>query len=157
MSKLGLHCPFGHLKHMLWSKERLGVKLTIWLPTTKSRESTQIPCMQAACNIPLENFQRGLQFCLRPHCNQRSARKVMGPQSRESPSLGTKCHLDVGPVEGRIKYYKGEGGGFPQVWVVVNLVSPNCPWIVLTTKVFQLCINNLVLVLCRFVWIVEAC
>jgi len=22
-------------------------------------------------------------------------------------------------------YYKGEGGGFPQVWVVLNFVSPN--------------------------------
>jgi hypothetical protein len=24
-------------------------------------------------------------------------------------------------------YYKGEGDDFPQVWVVVNLVSPNLP------------------------------
>jgi hypothetical protein len=29
MSKMGSHDPFGHLKHKLWSKERLGVKLTI--------------------------------------------------------------------------------------------------------------------------------
>jgi len=29
--------------------------------------------------------------------------------------LGTKCHLDVGLVERHIIYYKGEGGGFPQV------------------------------------------
>ncbi len=41
--------------------------------------------------------------------------------------LGQKCHLDVG-LMGRHKiYYKGEGGGFPQVQVVVNLVSPNLP------------------------------
>jgi hypothetical protein len=26
MSKMGSHDPFGHLKHMLWSKEELGVK-----------------------------------------------------------------------------------------------------------------------------------
>ncbi len=38
-------------------------------------------------------------------------------------SLGTKCHLDVGLVESHKVYYKREGGGFPQVWVVVNLVS----------------------------------
>jgi hypothetical protein len=37
--------------------------------------------------------------------------------------LGTKCHLDVAPMERHIKYYKGEGGGFPQVRVVVNLMS----------------------------------
>jgi hypothetical protein len=27
MSKMGLHDPFGYLKHKLWPKERLGVKL----------------------------------------------------------------------------------------------------------------------------------
>jgi hypothetical protein len=30
-------------------------------------------------------------------------------------SLGTKGHLDVAPMERRREYYKGEGGGFPQV------------------------------------------
>ncbi len=59
----------------------------------------------------------------------------------EAPSLGisrlplwspeTKCHLDVAFVERHKVYYKGEGGGFPQVWVMVSLVSPNlhvaCP------------------------------
>jgi hypothetical protein len=32
--------PFGHLKHKLWPKKRLGVKFALWLSTTKSREST---------------------------------------------------------------------------------------------------------------------
>jgi hypothetical protein len=31
---MGSHHPFGHLKHKLWSKEKLRIKLTIWLPTT---------------------------------------------------------------------------------------------------------------------------
>ncbi len=35
----------------------------------------------------------------------------------------TKCHLDVNLVERHKIYYKGEGGGFPQVRAVVNLVS----------------------------------
>ncbi len=52
---------------------------------------------------------------------------------------------------------RGEGGGFPQVRAVVNLMSSSCPWLVLAPKVLQLCINHLVLVLCRFVWVVEAC
>jgi hypothetical protein len=53
------------------------------------------------------------------------------------PSLGilglplgspeTKCHLDVALVERHRVYYKGEGGGFPQVRAVVSLVSPNLP------------------------------
>ncbi len=37
----------------------------------------------------------------------------------------TKSHFDVGLVERHKVYYKGEGGGFPQVWAVVSLVSPN--------------------------------
>jgi len=35
---------------------------------------------------------------------------------------GKKSHLDVGSVAINIVYYKGEGGGFPQVRAVVSLV-----------------------------------
>jgi hypothetical protein len=46
-------------------------------------------------------------------------------------SPGTKSHLDVAPVESCRVYYMGEGDGFPRVWAVVNLVSPEsfvtCP------------------------------
>jgi hypothetical protein len=66
-------------------------------------------------------------------------------------SPGTRSHLDVAPVERRKVYYKGEGGGFPQVQAVVNLVCPSCPWFVLAPKVLQLCTNHLVLVLCKSV------
>jgi hypothetical protein len=79
---------FWHLKHKLWRKERSRVKLTIWLPTTKSQESTWFPRMQVAYDIPLESSWRGLQLCFKPHCNWRSTCKVMGPQSRGSPSGG---------------------------------------------------------------------
>jgi hypothetical protein len=40
-------------------------------------------------------------------------------------SLGTKCHLDVSLVERHRIYYKGEGGGFPQVWAMESFVSPS--------------------------------
>jgi hypothetical protein len=72
-------------------------------------------------------------------------------------NLGTKSHLDVGTMERCRVYYKGEGGGFPQVWVVVSLVCPCCPWFILAPKVLQLCTNHLVLVLCRSMWVSEAC
>jgi hypothetical protein len=72
-------------------------------------------------------------------------------------SLGTKSHLDVASMQSHKVYYKGEGGGFPQVWAVVNLVCPCCTWFFLTPKVFQLCTNHLVWVLCRPVWVSEAC
>jgi hypothetical protein len=45
MFKMGSHDPFGHLKHKLWSKERPGVKLAVWLPTIKSHKLTLIPHM----------------------------------------------------------------------------------------------------------------
>jgi hypothetical protein len=141
MSKIGSHDPFEHLKHKLWQKERSRVKLTIWLWIIKSRESPQLPCVQVACNIPLESSWWRLQLLFRPHLNQRSAYKVMGPQSCRSPNFKnfetpiwspkTKCHLHVGLVERHRVYYKGEGGGFPQVQAVVSLVSASlhvaCP------------------------------
>jgi len=151
MSEMGLHHLFGHLKHKLWPKEGPGVRLTIWFPTIKSQESPQFPCVQVACDIPLKSFQWGLQLFFRPHLNQRSTHKVMGPQSCESPNFGnfetlqTKCHLNVGFVERHRVYYKGEGDGFPQVWAMVY------PWLVLAPKVFQLCANQLV------VWFVLVC
>jgi hypothetical protein len=61
-----------------------GIKLAIWLLTTKSQESTRFPCVQATCDIPLESSRRGLKLCLRPHRDWRSAQEVMCPQSRKS-------------------------------------------------------------------------
>jgi len=49
-------------------------------------------------------------------------------------SPGTKSHLDVGAAERHREYYMGEGGGFPRVWVVVSLVSPELPMVCLSTK-----------------------
>jgi hypothetical protein len=72
-------------------------------------------------------------------------------------SPGKKSHLDVASVESCRVYYKGEGGGFPQVRAVVNLVCPCCPWLVLAPRVFQLCTNHFVWVVCRLVWVSEAC
>jgi hypothetical protein len=63
----------------------------------------------------------------------------------------TKSHLDVAPVEKRKIYYKGEGGGLPQVRAVASLVCPSYSWLVLAPKAFQLCINHFMLVLCRSV------
>jgi hypothetical protein len=106
---MGSHDPFGHLQHMLWQKKGW----LVWLPTIKSRESTQSLCVQVACDTPLESFWRELQLCLRPHPNRiqvacdtplessrrelqlclrphpdrKSERGVMVPQSCESPNL----------------------------------------------------------------------
>ncbi len=60
---------------------------SIWLLTTKSKESPRFPYVQVACHIPLKSSPQGLQLCFRPHLNQNSAHKVMGPQSHGSPQL----------------------------------------------------------------------
>jgi len=91
MFKMGLHWSFGHLKHKLWLKEGSRVKLTIWLPTTKSQESTWFTCLQRVCDILLENSWRELQLCFRSHLDQRFARKIMGLQSCGSPNSGQKA------------------------------------------------------------------
>jgi hypothetical protein len=94
---MGSHDAFGHLKHNIWPKERLEVKLTIWLLTIKSRESIRFPYVQVACDIPLKISWRGLQLFFKPHCNWRSAHKAMGHQNHKSPNFGnfTKSHLGV--------------------------------------------------------------
>jgi len=38
-------------------------------------------------------------------------------------SPGTKSHSDVGATGRHREYYMGEGGGFPQIWAMVSLVS----------------------------------
>ncbi len=52
---------------------------------------------------------------------------IVGISGLPSGSLGTKSHLDVALVESCRVYYKGEGGGFPQVRAVVSLVCSSCP------------------------------
>jgi hypothetical protein len=89
----------------------------------------------------------------------------MGPQNAGVPKVGiarlplgspeTKSHLDVVPWRGAEYTIRGKVW-LPQVWTVVSLVSPSCPWFVLAPKVLQLCINHLVLVLCKLVWVVKA-
>jgi hypothetical protein len=74
---------------------------------------------------------------------------ILGISRLPFGSPRTKCHLVTGPVARHKVYYKGEGGGFPQVWAVVSLVSSSLPVACLSTKVLQLCTNHLV------VWFVQ--
>ncbi len=60
---------------------------------------------------------------------------IVGISGLSLGSPGTKSHLDVAPVESCRVYYMGEGGGFPQVWAVVSLVSSKSPMVVLALKV----------------------
>jgi hypothetical protein len=138
--------PFEHLQHKLWSKERLGVKLTIWLPTIKSRESTWSQCVQVESNTPSKSFWGELQVCFRLHSNQRSELGVMSSQSpgslnrdsfrtllwesRDKKPFGCRCHEETQRI-----LYGGKVVAFPRIRAVVSQVSPCCPWLVLTPRV----------------------
>jgi hypothetical protein len=52
------------------------------------------------------------------------------------------------------KYYKGEGGGFPQIQVVVNLVSPHLLVACSCTK-SALTLINLLFGLCKSMWVIN--
>jgi hypothetical protein len=58
--------------------------------------------------------------------------------------VGISSHLGVGPMAKQRVYYKGEGGGFPQVWAMVNLVSLCLPVARPCTEVLQLRTNQLI-------------
>jgi len=126
------HWSFGYLQPKLWAKEGPGVKLAVWLPTTKSRESTSSRPPNWERDMTLKRSWRGLQLWFKPRRNQTLQSGVMSAQSPGTPTgtisglqLGSprkKSHLHVAPAERCRKYYMGEGGGFPRVRAVVSLM-----------------------------------
>jgi len=129
------HWQFEHLQPKLWAKEGPRIKLAIWLPTTKSPESTFSWRPIWACDMALEVSRRGLQLWFRPCRDPTLQSGVMAVQSSGSPagiisglhfgSLGNLCHSDVASATSHREYYMGEGGGFPRVRAVVSLVCPS--------------------------------
>jgi len=132
------HWQFGHLQPKLWAKEAPGVKLAVWLPTTKSQESTSSRRPIWACDMALKRSRRGIQLWFRPRRDPTLQSGVMVVQSSGSPvrtilglhfgSPGNLCHSDVASATSRREYYMGymgEGGGFPRVRAVVILVCPS--------------------------------
>jgi hypothetical protein len=138
MSKMGSHDPFGHLKHKLWPKESLGVKLAIWLLITKSQESPRFPPKQVHATYCWKDLDEGYNFASYLISIRGLHAKLWGLKVAKVPTLEIsglpKCRLDVSLVERHKIYYKGEVGGFPQVQVVVNLVSPRLPMARPSTK-----------------------
>jgi hypothetical protein len=134
---MGSHDPFGYLKHKLWPKEGPRVELPI--------------CQFDSRPLKVRNRPNFLEFMWRATYHWKSLDKGYNFASNLTligglhiklwdskvvgipilgilgPPLGspwTKWHLGANLWSGTRKYYKGEGGGFPQVWVVLSLVSP---------------------------------
>jgi hypothetical protein len=156
---MGSHDPFEHLKPKLWPKEGPWVKLTVWLLTTESQESTWFLCVKVDYDMPLESSRQGLQLRFRPHLDQRSSQEAIVPQLCGTPSLD-----DFGTPNGRSPETKAiwmplpRGGAEYTMWGKV-VASPESgswwvfwirgrPWLILTPKVFQPYANQLVCWFC---------
>jgi hypothetical protein len=159
MFKMGLHDPFGHFKHKLWPKEKPGVKLPIWLPTQnpkplKVRNHLDFLAFRWRATYHWKdlderyNFAQNLLSIVGFHTKLWAPKVVrisfMGISRLPLGGPMTKWHLGAGPVARHKIYCKEEGGGFPQVRVVVSFVSL-CLFVAHPcTKMFQLCTNQLV-------------
>jgi len=130
------HWSFGHLQPKLWAKEGPGVKLVVWLPTTKSSESTSLQPPNWKCDTSLERSRRGLQVWFRPRRDQTSQSGVMSSQSLETPTWESRekepfgCSLH-GALQ-RILY--GRRWWLPPSPGRGVFCDPKCPWLVLTPK-----------------------
>jgi hypothetical protein len=157
MSEIASHWSFGHLQPKLWAKEGPGVKLTIWLSTTKIRESTRSQRALEECNAALESFWRGLQVWFRPRPNWRLGWEAMMSQSPESPKSGQFRDSTLGVLGksairmqvqrrgtkntiGRMVVAPPEFGSWCVMWVQVS------PWLVPTPNACRMSSNQLVLV-----------
>jgi hypothetical protein len=86
------------------------------------------------CNTPLESYKFASDLIPIGGLS-----KVPGIQTGTISGLllgspETKSHSDVSAAKRHKEYYMGEGGGFPQVWAVVSLVSPGSPMACPSTK-----------------------
>ncbi len=83
-------------------------------------------------------------------------RMIVGISRLPLCSPETKCHLDVGFVERHKIYYKGEGGGFPQVRGMMSLVNLSLPMAHLSTKSAPtMHWPTCCLLLCRSMWVIK--
>jgi hypothetical protein len=149
MFKMGLRDPFGHLEHKLWPKEG---------PLKVGNCPNFLTCRWLA-TYHWKDLHKGNNFSsnfisIKSVHTKLWAPKVVGDLTLRISglpfvNLETKWHLGAGPMAKHVVYYKGEGGGFPQVQNVVSLVSSRLLVVCLCTKMLELRINQLV------VWFVQ--
>jgi hypothetical protein len=114
---MGLHDPFGHLKHKLWPKEGPWVKLTIWFSTTKVRNCPNFLVCSWRATDCWKSFNEGCNFFSNLILIGGLHTKLWAPKIAEVPTLGisrfplgnpkTKCHLGVSLIARHITYSKG--------------------------------------------------
>jgi len=122
MSEMGSHDPFEHLKYKLWQNKPLKVKNCLDFFAYKWHATYLWKALDEGYNFTLDLTSiKGLHTKL--WASKVARVLISGILGLQLESLGTKWHLGVGPMSRHKEYYKGEGGGFPQVQVVVSLMS----------------------------------
>jgi hypothetical protein len=98
MEVLKRRCPkwprMGHLdicSPSYGQKEGPGVKLAVWLPTTKSRESTFFRCCLKECDMVLESSRQELQLWFKARLDPSLRRRAMSVQSPGTPTRDNFC------------------------------------------------------------------
>jgi hypothetical protein len=146
-----------HDQNKLWPKERSEVKLSIWLPTTKSWVLLWFTCVQVTCHIHLKSSQKWLWLCFKTHFNQKSSQELWACKVVGVPILGISrlpnwkpwnkmtfgCR-PRGQAQNTENIIKGnmvispKFGSWWSLWVCV------CSWFACAPKVLQLHTNQLV-------------
>ncbi len=75
-------------KTQVMAQEKSGVKLVVWFSSTKSRELTQLLCVEVACHILLESSQRRYNFVSDLISIGGLHTKLWGPKVTGVPTLG---------------------------------------------------------------------
>jgi hypothetical protein len=140
---MGSYDPFGHLKHKLWKKGQDSNWQFDSQPLKVGNRPDFLVCRWHV-TYHWKYVDKGYNFVLDLISIRGLYTKLWGPKVARDPTLrisglpfgspGTKCHLDVGLMERHRVYYKGEGGGFPWVRAVVNLLNSSLPMVRLNTK-----------------------
>jgi hypothetical protein len=138
MSKMSSHDPFEYLKHKLWPKETSRVKFDQFdSQPLKVKNCPYFLACRCCATYRWKALNKGYNFALDFTSIRSLHTKLWAPKVVGVPTLGilglplgspgTKWHLDIGLVAKHKVYYKGEGGGFPQVRAVVSLVNSCLP------------------------------
>jgi hypothetical protein len=129
---------------VLRDSQKLKIKLAIWLPTTKSQESTSSQCSILDCNTALESCRGELQLWFKPHCDRTLQSRDMSSQSSKTPTWDSfetpiwesrekepfGCSLG-GELQSIL--YEGRWWLPPSLGRGESCVS-KCPWLVPTPK-----------------------
>ncbi len=155
---MGSHDPFGHLKHKLMAKKKPKIKLAIWFLTTKSPKLTDFLMCRWCATYCWKDIDESYNFGLNLISIKGLHAKLWAPKSWECQLWEFRdSHLRVARQNvlwmwaswrGTKHTIGGKVVSSPKskswwiLWVRV------CPWFVLAPKVFQLCINQLVVWFC---------